>query len=63
MNALKNSFKEEKQNCHILQNQSHIFWDSTKPDPYFNHDIARLSHTLYSTKNNNRRYLFEELRL
>ena len=25
MNALKNSFEEERQNCQILQNQSHIF--------------------------------------
>ena len=32
MNALKNSFQEERQ---ILQNQSHIFWSSTKSDPFF----------------------------
>ena len=41
MNALKNSFEVERQNCQILQNQSHIFWSSTKPDPFF--IIARLS--------------------
>ena len=35
MNALKDSFEEERQNCQILQNQSHIFWSSTKPDPFF----------------------------
>ena len=25
MNALKNSFEEERQNCQILKNESHIF--------------------------------------
>ena len=34
MNAEKNSFEEERQNCQILQNQSHIFWSSTKLDPF-----------------------------
>ena len=29
MNALKNGFEMERQNCQILQNQSHIFWSST----------------------------------
>ena len=44
MNAYKNSFEEETQNCQILQNQSYIFWSFTKPDPFFYHNIARLSH-------------------
>ena len=35
MNALKNSFEEERQNCQILQNESHIFCSSNKPDPSF----------------------------
>ena len=57
MNTWKNSFEEEIQNCQILQNQ-YIFWSSTKLDPFIYHNIAGLSHTLYSTKNNNRRHLF-----
>ena len=50
MNALKYSFEEERENCQILQNQSHIFWSSAKPDPIFYHNIAGLSHTYIQSK-------------
>ena len=46
MNALKNSFEEERQSWQILQNQSHIY----QARSIFYHNITRLSHTLYSIK-------------
>ena len=52
MNALKNSFEEERQNCQLLQNQSDIFWSYTKittEDIYFkNFNYKTLTYNLAS---------------